>query len=185
MIRRLLGLIGVSILLAVAAQAQGDPGRGAVALKVEPALESIPKAQLKLGGFVGKRLQANLANWELRAPDSNPALVEMFYDRDRKPDRRLLPWSGEFVGKYLCSSILSYRLLRDPRQKAMIDRITRAFLHSQGPDGYLGPFDRKSRLTGENWDVWGHYWAIRALLMYHEEFRSPEALQAATRAADL
>jgi hypothetical protein len=185
MSRKLVGLIVVSILMAVAAQAQGNPGKGAVAVKVEPAFETIPKAQLKLGGFVGKRLQANLENWELRAPDSNPALVEMFYDRDRKPDRRLLPWSGEFVGKYLCSSILSYRLLRDQRQKAMIDRLTRAFLKSQGADGYLGPFDGKNRLTGNNWDIWGHYWAIRALLMVHEEFGSPEALQAATRAADL
>jgi DUF1680 family protein len=185
MIRNLVGLIVVSILMVVAAQAQGNSGKGAVALKVEPAFETIPKAQLKLGGFVGRRLQANLENWELRAPDSNPALVEMFYDRDRKPDRRLPPWSGEFVGKYLCSSILSYRLLRDPRQKAMIDRITRAFLNSQGADGYLGPFDGKNRLTGDNWDIWGHYWDIRALLMVHEELGSPEALQAATRAADL
>jgi DUF1680 family protein len=185
MTRKLVGLIVVWVLMAVNAQGQGEPGKGTVALKVEPACETITKAQLTLGGFVGKRLQANLENWELRAPDSNPALVEMFYDRDRKPDRNLLPWSGEFVGKYLCSSILSYRLLRDQRQKAMIARITRAFLDSQGEDGYLGPFDRKKRLIGENWDIWGHYWAIRALLMYQDEFGSQEALAAATRAADL
>ena len=140
---------------------------------------------MHFGGFLGRRLKANLENWELRVPDSNPALVEMFFDRDRKPDRNLLPWSGEFVGKYLCSSILSYRILKDPRQKAMIDRVARAFLDSQGKDGYLGPFDRQNRLTGKNWDVWGHYWALRALLMYYEEFDSQEALQAATRAADL
>jgi hypothetical protein len=185
MSRKLVSLIVVLFSLAESSQAQGNPGEGAVALKVQPAFETITKAHLKLGGFVGKRLQANLENWELRAPDSNPALVEMFYDRDRKPERGLLPWSGEFVGKYLCSSILSYRLLRDPRQKAMIDRITRAFINSQGADGYLGPFDGKNRLTGSNWDIWGHYWAIRALLMVHEEFQSPESLQAATRAADL
>ena len=66
------------------------------------------------------------------------------------------------------------------------------FLDSQGPDGYLGPFNQESRLTGmqppqstSNWDVWGHYWAIRALLLYYREFGDPKALQAATRAADL
>jgi uncharacterized protein len=151
----------------------------------EPVFETPPKPGLQFGGFLGRRLKVNLENWELRAPDSNPALTEMFYDRDRKPDRNLLPWSGEFVGKYLCSAILSYRILRDPRQKAMIDRITRSFINSQDTDGYLGPFDRKNRLVGKNWDIWGHYWAIRALLMYHQEFNSPDALQAAARAADL
>ena len=154
-------------------------------LIVEPALESPQKIDLAFGGFLGNRLKANMENWELRVPGADPALVEMFYDRDRTPGRNLLPWSGEFIGKYLCASILSYRILRDPRQKANIDRLLHAFLDSQGADGYLGPFNKSERLTGKNWDVWGHYWALRALLMYHQEFGSLEALQAATRAADL
>lgn len=157
----------------------------AVAYKVQPKFEAPRGLSMRFAGFVKQRLDANLENWELRAPDSNPALIEMFYDRDRKPDRKLLPWSGEFVGKYLCSSILSYRILRDPRQKEIIQRVTGDFLKSQGEDGYLGPFDQTNRLVGKNWDIWGHYWAIRALLLYHEEFDSAAALQAATRAADL
>jgi len=154
-------------------------------LIIEPALESPQKIDLAFGGFLGNRLKANMENWELRVPGADPALVEMFYDRDRTPGRNLLPWSGEFIGKYLCASILSYRILRDPRQKANIDRFLRAFFDSQGADGYLGPFNKSERLTGKNWDVWGHYWALRALLMYHQEFGSQDALQAATRAADL
>ena len=157
----------------------------AAASSVEPAFQSVTRADFDFGGFVGGRLHANLENWELRAPDANPALIEMFYDRERKPDRQPLAWSGEFVGKYLCSSILSYRILRDPRQKELIQRVARAFMASQGPDGYLGPFDQKNRLTGRNWDIWGHYWAIRALLLYNEEFEAPEAVRAASRAADL
>jgi hypothetical protein len=95
------------------------PGNYSVVLKAQPALETIQKLDLQFEGLVGQRLKANMENWQLRAPDSNPALVEMFYDRDRKPDRTLLPWSGEFVGKYLCASILSYRILKDPRQKVL------------------------------------------------------------------
>ncbi len=155
------------------------------ALSVQPALETPAGLEVKVGGFVGQRLRANLENWELRAPSANPAMLQMFYDRDRLPDRSLLPWSGEFVGKYLCSSILSYRLLRDPRQKANIDRIVNALMASQGEDGYLGVFSRYDRLTGKNWDLWNHYWAIRALLLYNEEFRSPAAVRAAARGADL
>lgn len=157
----------------------------AVRNKVEPTFETPAKHSVRFGGFVGRRLQVNLENWELRTPDANPALVEMFYDRDRKPDRRLLPWSGEFVGKYLCSSILSYRTLRDARQREMIERVARAFLGSQGSDGYLGPFDPKNRLIGRNWDIWGHYWAIRALLLYDDEFNSTDGRGAASKAADL
>jgi hypothetical protein len=102
---------------------------------------------------VGERLRANLENWELRAPDANPAMLEMFADRDRKPGRNLLPWSGEFVGKYLCSSILSYRLIGTRATRA--DRAGGARVDGQtGADGYLGPFDAANRLTGRNWDIW-------------------------------
>lgn len=157
----------------------------AVPGKMQPVLDTPPGLSIKVEGFVGSRLRANLENWELRAPSANPALIQMFYDRDRLPGRKLLPWSGEFIGKYLCSSILSYRLLRDPRQKQNIDTLVNAFIESQGADGYLGAFNRQERLTGKNWDIWNHYWAIRALLLYDEEFRSAAAVRAATRAADL
>ncbi|MFN7994327.1 MAG: glycoside hydrolase family 127 protein [Bryobacteraceae bacterium] len=152
---------------------------------MDPKLWTPREISFHFDGFIGDRLKANLENWELPAPAANPALIEMFYDRDRKPDRKLLPWSGEFIGKYLCSSILSYRILRDPREKATTDGLVRALLASQDDDGYLGPFSRDQRLTGNNWDLWGHYWAIRALLLYNEEFGSIEAVRAATRAADL
>lgn len=173
------------ILLAIPARSKTPPGTNGAVLDVKPLLECPRKLDLHFEGFLGHRMKANLENWELRAPDSNPALVEMFYDRDRKPDRNLLPWSGEFVGKYLCSAILSYRILKDPRQKVMIQRVAKALMASQDSNGYLGPFDQKNRLTGRNWDLWGHYWAIRALLMYSQEFGSEEALNVATHAADL
>ena len=153
--------------------------------KVAPALDPAPRLTMKFDGPLGARLRANLENWELRIPDADPALTEMFSDREQSQSRNLLPWSGEFVGKYLNASILSYRILRDPRQKIMIDRVVHALLKSQDSDGYLGPFDKQHRLTGRNWDLWGHYWAIRGLLLYYEEFGDKDALNASTRAADL
>lgn len=158
---------------------------GGAADKVQPKFHRPAGVGYQFGGLLGKRLKANLENWELRAPESNPAMIQMFYDRDRKPDRKLLPWSGEFVGKYLGSSLLSYRILRDPRQKELIDRTVALLIASQGEDGYLGPFSRRERLTGNNWDIWGHYWVMRALLLYDEEFQSEPARRAAIRAADL
>lgn len=156
-----------------------------VPYKVPPAFERPAMLHARLHGVVGGRLRANLENWELRAPDANPAMLEMFTDRDRKPSRNLLPWSGEFVGKYLCSSILSYRLLGDARQRALIERVAHELMSKQGAGGYLGPFDAANRLTGKNWDIWGHYWAMRALLLYREEFGDEQALRVARRAADM
>jgi DUF1680 family protein len=159
--------------------------RAEVPYKIEPVFHRPAGVRVRLEGVVGERLRANLENWELRAPDANPAMLEMFADRDRKPGRNLLPWSGEFVGKYLCSSILSYRLIGDPRQRALIERVARELMAKQGADGYLGPFDAANRLTGRNWDIWGHYWAMRALLLYREEFGGEEALRVVRRAADM
>ena len=165
--------------------AQISPQKAAITLAKPSSFSTPDQVRLTFDGIVGERLKVNLENWELKAPDANPALVEMFFDRERKPSRKPLPWSGEFIGKYLCQSILSYRILKDPRQKELIRKLTERFLDSQGPDGYLGAFDQQHRLTGSNWDIWGHYWAIQALLLYQKDFSSPRALKAATHAADL
>jgi len=183
--RNLIAVMAGVILAGAAAWGQVGPARASGVRKVEPVFAAPAKLELQFEGFVGERLRANLNEWELRAPKANPAMIQMFFDRDRKADRRLLPWSGEFVGKYLCSAILSYKILRDPRQREVIERITNSLIDSQGSDGYLGPFDKENRLTGKNWDIWGHYWVIRALLMYYQEFSSARALHAATQAADL
>ena len=170
--RHALCWLAASVSIAVSmVSGAGTAGAASAHLTVEPVLESPRNLDMEFGGFLGKRLKANMENWELRVPGADPALIEMFYDRDRTPSRNLLPWSGEFIGKYLCASILSYRILKDPRQKASIDRVVHAFIASQSPDGYLGPFNKSARLTGANtWDMWGHYWAIRGLLMYRSGY---------------
>jgi uncharacterized protein len=177
MMPRIAVVATAAILLPLAALAAAD--------KVSPALSTPGGFEMSLGGVVGERLRANLERWELRAPGSNPAMLQMYFDRDRLPDRNLLPWSGEFVGKYLSSAVLSYRLLHDARQKPNLDRIVNTLIESQGTDGYLGVFGPHDRFTGPNWDMWNHYWVIRGLLLYDEEFHSVAAVRAATRAADL
>src|SRR3972149_4191349 len=70
---------------------------------------------LNLGGPVGHYLDAITENWLLTAPLANPAMLEMFADRDTRPYRNLMPWAGEFAGKYMTSAIQVYRVNRDPR----------------------------------------------------------------------
>lgn len=66
---------------------------------VEPVLETPRGATFALEGYVADRLDANVRSWLLPAPRANPAMLQMFRDRDNDPPRDLLPWSGEFVGE--------------------------------------------------------------------------------------
>ncbi len=145
---------------------------------------STPAARFAPAGPVGERVQANLENWLLRAPQANPGMIEMFRLRDRQPEPSLVPWAGEFVGKYLISAVQALRLSEDPRLREQVARVVAAFLATQADDGYLGPFPRKERLLG-HWDLWGHYHAIAALILWHEHTGGAAALSAARRAADL
>ena len=130
--------------------------------------EEVHSAHFVFGGPIGDRVTRNIDEWLLRAPTSNPGMLEMFRVRDRSPAPQLVPWAGEFVGKYLLSAIQALRMSDDPRLRAEVERVIRELIATQAEDGYLGPFPKKDRLRG-NWDLWGHYHCIEALLMWHEQ----------------
>ncbi len=113
-----------------------------------PILQRPQEICFQLEGMIRQRLQACLDQWWLIVPDANPALLQMFRDRDRKPERDLLPWSGEFVGKFLTSGVLGWQLTRDPQIYAVLKRTVEELIAVQDEDGYLGPFARAKRLTG-------------------------------------
>ena len=91
----------------------------------KPKLDVPQGAQFVFDGVIGERIKANQENWLLQAPTANPAMLQMFRDRDRQPRRTLLPWSGEFPGKYLLSAVQGYRLTRDPRLLAFLTTFVR------------------------------------------------------------
>jgi len=144
----------------------------------------MPAAHFEFAGPVGERVQANVDNWLLRAPQSNPGMIEMFRVRDRKPAPQLVPWAGEFVGKYLIAAVQALRMFEDPRLRQQVSNVVAAFIATQAENGYLGPFPKQDCLL-KNWDLWGHYHAILALTMWHEQSGDSAALDAARKAADL
>jgi DUF1680 family protein len=159
---------------------------GSVALTALPILHSARGATFRFGGLMGERLDANLQHWLLTAPAANPAMLEMFRDREREPARELVPWAGEFAGKYLTAAVLAMRLTDDPQVQEHLTGFVGDLIATQDADGYLGPFPRSRRLLGEGlWDVWGHYHCLLGLLLRHEETGDAEALAACQRAADL
>jgi DUF1680 family protein len=150
----------------------------------EVSFESVGSAQYRFDGVLGPRIAANEANWLLCAPQANPGMLEMFRVRDRQPAPQLVPWAGEFVGKYLLSAVESLALSDTPALRSQVTGVVADFIATQSPEGYLGPFPRSERLLG-HWDLWGHYHAIQALLAWHAASGDGAALDAARKAGDL
>jgi DUF1680 family protein len=167
----------------------------AVQLVASPIQAPIPGTRFDLRGLVGDRVRANQENWLLVAPDANPAMLQMFRDRDRQPVRDLVPWAGEFAGKYLTSAVQCYRLTHDESLRDYVARFVYELIATQAEDGYLGAFPRAYRLTGRTikpdgkeartWDAWNHYHCMLGLLLWHEETGDDAALGACRKIGDL
>jgi len=128
------------------------------------------------------------------APAANPGMLDILDDHDRQPYRDMVPWAGEFAGKYLTSAVQVLRLSGDRDLRQHLKRFVRRLIELQAEDGYLGPWPEGSHLTGEapnctgsrqTWDAWGHYHAMLGLLLWHEDTGDGPALLAAARIGDL
>ncbi len=80
----------------------------------KPMLDTCAEARFSLGGEMGRRLEAVTRQWILPAPYANPGMLEMFRHRDRKPSHDMVPWAGEFAGKYLTHAVQIWRICRHP-----------------------------------------------------------------------
>ncbi len=152
---------------------------------VDPVVESPNDAEFEFRGTMGDRTAANVRNWLLVAPDSNPAMLQMFRDRDRTPKRDLVPWAGEFAGKYLISATQALKITRDPELKSYLEMFVADLIATQDADGYLGPFPKEIRMTGPGlWDLWGQYHVMLGLLYWHRLTGDTRAMEACRRCAD-
>ena len=160
-----------------------------------PKCSRIPQTTYTFRGYLADYLTGVTAQWLKAAPSANPAMLEIFRDRDRQPLRDLVPWAGEFAGKYLTSAVQILRLTQDADLKTFIQSFVNQLVQLQDADGYLGPWPQGSRLTGEapnvggkagnTWDAWGHYHIMLGLILWHEESGDRKALSSAIKIADL
>ncbi|MFT3881938.1 MAG: glycoside hydrolase family 127 protein [Gemmatales bacterium] len=160
-----------------------------------PVLQRSTTTEYHLEGLAGKYITRISENWLKLVPEANPAILEMFRDRERKPYRLMEPWAGEFAGKYLTGAVQVYRLTHDKELRAILVRFVDELISLQADDGYLGPWPQGSRLTGHapnmtakggpTWDAWGHYHVMLGLLLWHEETGDANALKCASRIGDL
>jgi DUF1680 family protein len=161
----------------------------------QPLCQADHRTQYELSGFVRTYIDRITDQWLLVAPLANPAMLEMFRDREASPLRDLVPWAGEFAGKYLTGAVQVLRLTGDRRLDAWLSTFVSMLISHQADDGYLGPWPQECRLTnfvpylGEKglltWDTWGHYHIMLGLMLWHEQASDPRALQAAAAIGDL
>jgi hypothetical protein len=104
------------------------------------AFASILDAGLSFTGAVGDRITAVVSQFCVPLAESNPYLLEMFANRDRQPFEGLLPWSGEFVGKFLTHSVQLYRITKRQDLHDAIEVAVSTLMQYQAPDGYMGPW---------------------------------------------
>ena len=164
---------------------------------MKPELQPIAGVHCDFDGAVGDLLRAVTEQWLLVAPKANPAMLEMFADRDRVPYRDMVPWAGEFAGKYLTSAVQVLRATGDERLRTWIAEFVAHLVRLQDDDGYLGPWPAFCHLTGSapnvrgggaTWDAWGHYHVMLGLMLWYDETAGAsgdEALAAARRIGDL
>jgi hypothetical protein len=161
--------------------AQGISSR----LAQPPTFERPARGEFTFSGVMGERIAANVRHWILCAPASNPAMLQILRDNERTPRRDLVPWAGEFAGKYLISAVQARRLSHDPTLKAHLQQFVADLIAAQDADGYLGPFPRDVRMTGKGlWDLWGQYHVMLGLYAWFKETGDPAALAACRRTAD-
>ncbi len=164
------------------------------------ACDRIACAEFNLIGWIGGYLSGVTEQWLKVAPFSNPAMLEIFRDRNREPLRDMEPWAGEFAGKYLTGAVEVYRLTRDPGLRSVIEKFVAELISLQGDDGYLGPWTKADQLTGyaenagdartkrwdrKTWDTWGHYHIMLGLLEWSAISDDQAALACARRIGDL
>jgi DUF1680 family protein len=158
-----------------------------------PKLTRSQSIDYHFAGHLADYLRGVSEQWLKIAPAANPAMLEMFRDRDRQPYRDLVPWAGEFAGKYLTAATQVLRLTGDEELKAQLAAFVRELTALQAEDGYLGPWPHDFRLTGTapqlvnggTWDAWGHYHVMLGLLLWWAETDDALALDCARRIGDL
>ena len=160
-----------------------------------PVLDAPRVARFALEGTIGRLLHTLIEQWVLPAPFSNPEMLEMFRDPDRRPLRDRVQWAGEFAGKYLTHATQLHRLAPSRRLRDQIKWFVKELIALQQEDGYLGPWPNDCHLanmapnsagsTKSTWDTWGHYHIMLGLILWYRESRDRQALTCARRIADL
>lgn len=156
-----------------------------------------------LNDKMGKLVDNIIENWLIGIRESNPAILDMFKDREIKPYRQTLPWSGEFAGKYLTCAAMIYSFTKNKGLKEYLDSYVNELMGVQADNGYIGPWPKEFELTGRTpeiyflydansrpgtdrtWDAWDHYHIMYGLLRWYDVVKDDRILDSVIKIAEL
>lgn len=152
-------------------------------------------SKVRFGGLLGERLKANKDKWLKSAPLANPGMSEMFLRGDLKPHEKLVPWYGEFPGKYITCAAVAYAMDPDSELEQIVEDLIERLASVQDENGFLSPHRKGEWLTGCSkwddpevmiplWELWGYYHLIYGLMCWYEITGSLRALSLARSSAD-
>jgi DUF1680 family protein len=166
----------VTLRLIVALAVSGGAWAAAVQDRVADRFVPTPFERQRIDGLLGQRMRVNLEGRLLHVDEAR--LLKGF---EQPPGEQA--WIGEHIGKYLDAAANTWRLTHDERLKTQMDRMARALMATQRPDGCLGTYSDDKRWT--QWDVWVHKYDLIGLLNYHHATGDESALRASRRIGDL
>jgi len=168
----------------------------------EPKLYRTSDRSFDVGGQVGALLKNVTERWLLNIRETNPAILDMYRDANKKPYRKLMMWSGEFAGKYLTAASQIYAFTHNEALGEYLRGFVEEMLSYQQENGYLGAWSEEYQLSGkgaeskyyfdknsnfeptDTWDAWSNYHVIQGLLAWYEATGDDHAFSAALRIAD-
>ncbi len=161
-------------------------------------LYPVSKIHLQMHDAPGTLIDNIIDNWLVGIRESNPAILDMLNYPDKLPNRRLLPWSGEFAGKYVTCSVLLYRLTKNQKLYTYLKSFIAELISLQKENGYMGCWPTNCQLSGRSarekigdqdpyntWDGWAHYHIMSGLLLWYEETEDSAAWDCVKKIADL
>lgn len=133
--------------------------------------------------------------WLTQIRETNPAILECHRDHALYPPRDLLPWTGEFAGKYLTGAAQIYRITGDEKLRLYVQGFIGELLSYQDENGYLGVYPSGCELTGRStptfdygegkaldaiptWDSWAHYHIMVGLMLWSDILDDPAIMEA-------
>lgn len=144
---------------------------------------------MRLDGPMGERFDANLQNWLLAVPYANPGMLQI-YARRNQSHQEIIPWYGEFSGKYLTSVAQAYAIQPNAELKKAGDYVVSVLAREQDVDGYLGVWPDSEKLNGrttngqKTWDAWSHYHNMLGLYLWGRVSNNQIATAVLNRAAE-
>lgn len=141
---------------------------------------SLPFEAQQLGGILAERMRVNVEGRLLHIDER--AFVSPFAHRDDSGHFDGA-WVGEHAGKFLDAACNALRYREHAELRRIADRVAKALVASQEPDGYLGTYPVGRRWAG--WDVWVHKYNLIGLLNYYELSADPAVLHACRAMGDL